>query len=399
MRGKPSLHRQKMRPNSIRKIMVEATQYDDVISLQIGEPECDTAAHIIAAGQLAMEQGYTHYTSNAGLPELREAIAGRMKRKYDIDVSPARIVVTSGAVSALHTILLALVDSGEEVLIPDPGYPNYEGMLIMQQAEPVYYKTDAAQHYIPDMQDIEAKITPATKAIIVNSPCNPTGAVYAWQVWEELLKLAERHDLFIISDEIYDELVYEGEVCSPLQVRPDLAHRIVSVNGFSKGYAMTGWRLGYMIVPEELIELTWKLLEPTTTCAAEFTQKAGIAALTGDQTHIEEERLRYKLKRDRACALLTRYGIPHSRPQGAFYIMADISATGRTSEPFALELLHRHRVIVAPGEGFGPAGLYSVRICFAGKLEQLEEGIHRLGRYYGELTGRTSEVLGESSLL
>lgn len=390
MRGKPSVHRQNMRPNSIRKIMVAATQYDDVIPLQIGEPESDTAAHIVEAGQLAMAAGYTHYTSNAGLPSLREAIVTRMQRKYGIEIDPGRVVVTTGAVSALHAILLALVDVGEEVLIPDPGYPNYEGMLFMQNAEPVYYATRAEDGYVPDLQDMESKITSATKAIIVNSPCNPTGAVYPRQVWQELLALAERHDLFVISDEIYDELVYDGEVCCPLEVRPDLAHRIVSVNGFSKGYAMTGWRLGYMIVPEELTELVWKLLEPTTTCAAEFTQKAGEAALNGDQSHVEAERLRYKAKRDRACELLEQYGIPHSRPQGAFYIMADISATGMTSEPFAFGLLHEEKVIVAPGEGFGPAGLHRVRICFAGSVELLEEGLHRLGRYYELLVRKAS---------
>lgn len=387
MRGVPSIHRGQMKHNSIRKIMMEAAEsgYTDLISLQIGEPESDTAPPIIAAAAEAMISGQTHYTANAGLPSLRAAVAQRMNRKYQLQIDPKRVIITTGAVSALHTILLTLLDIGEEVLIPDPGYPNYEGMVYLQHAQPVYYATDASQHFIPDLQDIEHKITPMTKAIIVNSPNNPTGAVYSEDVWRSLLEIAERHDLFMISDEIYDELIYEGEACCPLAVRPDLADRIISINGFSKGYAMTGWRLGYMIIPEYLYELVCKLLEPTTTCAAEFTQKAGEVALQSDPQELKQAALQYKNKRDITCDILAQYDIPYSRPQGAFYIMADISATGLDSEPFAFGLLHAQHVIVAPGEGFGPAGKKLIRICFAGNKDVLEKGLHLLGKYYTEV--------------
>jgi Aspartate/tyrosine/aromatic aminotransferase len=386
MKGRLSVHRERMRGNSVRQIMAEAQgRYPDVIELQIGESDRGTPAHIVEAAKQALDRGFTHYTENAGLLSLREAVAGRMKRKYGVPVDPGRVVVSTGAVAALHVALLSLVDVGEEVLIPDPGYPNYEGLVRLMNGQPVYYPARKERGFVPDIDEMEALVTPFTKAVVVNSPNNPTGAVYPRKTWEQMLDMADRYNLYIISDEIYDEMVYEGSPVCPLAVRPDLAHRIVSVNGFSKGYAMTGWRLGYMVAPEHLVPLICKLQEPTTTCAAAFTQLAGEAALNGDQGHLAEMRERYARQRNMTCSLLERYGIVHHRPQGAMYVMADISPTGLTATVFARELLHSKQVMVAPGDGFGPSGHPYVRICFAGQADRLEEGLNRLGKFYAGL--------------
>ncbi|MFD0716692.1 pyridoxal phosphate-dependent aminotransferase [Paenibacillus sp. GCM10027626] len=386
MRGIPSVHRERMRPNSVRKMMIEAAQYPDVIELQIGEPDNATPAFIVEAAKLALDQGFTHYTANAGLPGLRIAVAERMKRKYGLAVSPDRVIVTAGGVSALHIALLALVDAGEEVLIPDPGYPNYEGLVYMQNAAPIYYPAHASHKFLPDIGELEKRVSALTKAIIVNSPNNPTGAVYPEETWKKLLEFAERHHLYVISDEIYDELVYEGKTYCPLAVRQDMSDRIISINGFSKGYAMTGWRLAYMVVPESLVGLMCKLQEPTTTCAAAFTQKAGVAALNAGDGYIADALAKYRSQRDSVCRMLDRYGIRYYRPQGALYVWADIADTGLTSEQFALQLLHTERVIVAPGDGFGPGGSGCIRICFAGNAERLREGLQRIGKFYTHIS-------------
>jgi aspartate aminotransferase/aminotransferase len=372
-----------MKTNVVRQIMMEAAgKFTDVIELQIGEPGGDTPAFIIEAAKRALDEGHTHYTENAGYRVLREAVATRMDRKYGVKADPDRVIISPGAVASLHVALLSLVDVGEEVLVPDPGYPNYEGLVFLLNGQPVFYPTRKERNFIPDIGEMEARITPNTKAIIVNSPNNPTGAVYPRETWEQLLDLAERHDLYVISDEIYDEMVYEGEAVCPLAVRPDLAERIISINGFSKGYLMTGWRLAYMVVPEHLVTLMCKLQEPTTTCAAAFTQMAGAAALNDGQEALAAMRDTCRRQRDLACSLLEQYRVPYVKPHAAMYILVDISATGMTSAAFARELLYERHVMVAPGEGFGPGGCDFVRICFAGDAARLEEGLRRLGEFF-----------------
>jgi aspartate aminotransferase/aminotransferase len=376
-----------MKSNVVRQMMMEAAgKFKDVIELQIGEPGGDTPAFIIEAAKRALDEGYTHYTENAGYRVLREAVAARMKRKYGVQADPDRVIISSGAVASLHVALLSLVDVGEEVLIPDPGYPNYEGLVFLMNGQPVFYPTRKERNFIPDIGEMESLITPNTRAVIVNSPNNPTGAVYPRETWEQLLDMAERRDLYVISDEIYDEMVYEGNPVCPLAVRPDLAERIISINGFSKGYAMTGWRLAYMVVPEHLVTLMCKLQEPTTTCAAAFTQIAGAAALNEGQSVLDAMRNTYKKQRDLACSLLKRYRVPYVKPHAAMYVMADISPTGMTSTAFARALLYDRQVMVAPGEGFGPGGSDFVRICFAGDAARLEEGLRRFGEFFAGKT-------------
>jgi aspartate aminotransferase/aminotransferase len=360
-----------------------------VIPLQIGEPSANTPLHIQEAAIRAMNQGFTHYTVNAGLPSLREAISRRMKRDYVLDIPINRIVVTAGAVSALNLCLLSIVEAGEEVLIPNPVYPNYEALVRMQGAVPVYYSTKADNDYIPLVEEIESLITPLTKAIIVNSPNNPTGAVYPKAVWEELLSLATKYDLFIISDEIYDSIIFEGEHICPLALDPQMHDLVISIFGFSKVYAMTGWRLAYAIVPESLFSLMCKLQEPVTTCASSISQKAGEAALDGPQDFVGEMREIYRRKRDLSCQILREVQIPFTVPKGTFYIPIQISNTGMLAQDFAIDLLMDKQVMVAPCGTFGPGGKYLIRICFAGDEILLKEGLNRLGEFF---TSKMSRV-------
>ncbi|MBP1931216.1 pyridoxal phosphate-dependent aminotransferase [Ammoniphilus resinae] len=374
--------RERIPMNSIREIMNMAEGMSDVIQLQIGEPAAETPVHIRQAAIRAMEEGYTHYTSNAGLLSLREAISRRMERDYQVQVGTERIIITAGAVAALNLALLSLVEVGEEVLIPDPTYPNYESLVRMQGAIPVYYPTNAADGYLPDLQALEDRITPYTKAMIINSPSNPTGAVFTKEVWLGVLELAKKHDIYLISDEIYDELIYEGEHICPLSLAPELEDRIISIFGFSKAYAMTGWRLAYALVPENLFNLMCKLQEPVTTCASSISQKAGEAALDGSSEFVTTMRKEYREKRDAACDILDRYEIDYNKPKGAFYILIDISKTGVTARDFAIQLLKQEKVAVAPCGVFGPSGKHLIRVCFAGDRSLLEEGIHRIGQFY-----------------
>jgi aspartate/methionine/tyrosine aminotransferase len=370
--------------NSIREIMGLAESMTDVIHLQIGEPASQTPLHIRQAARQAMEEGYTHYTTNAGLPSLREAIARRMKRDYGVDIPIHRIVVTPGAVTALHLALLAVVEAGEEVLLPDPTYPNYDAMARIQGAVPVYYPMRKENQFIPDVAEIEKLITPATKVLLINSPGNPTGAVFPEETWRELLNLAKKYDLYLVSDEIYDELVYEQKHICPLSLDEDLHDRIISIFGFSKVYAMTGWRLAYAIVPEHLFALLCKLQEPITTCASSISQKAGEAALDGPQDFVVQMQAVYRNQRDLACLILETYDLDFVKPDGAFYIMVDISSLGMEAREFAIELLNAEKVIVAPCGSFGPSGRDFIRICFAGDQQLLDEGVNRLGRFYQE---------------
>ncbi|MCM3760596.1 pyridoxal phosphate-dependent aminotransferase [Alkalihalobacillus oceani] len=374
--------------NSIREIMNIAENMEDVIELQIGEPSAHTPMYIREAAVKAMDEGFTHYTSNAGLVSVREAISRKMKREFDVNVPINRIIVTAGAVSALNISLLSLVESGEEVLIPDPGYPNYESLIRIQGSVPVFYPTKQENDFLPTVSDIESVITPATKAIIVNSPSNPTGAVFSEKKWKDILDLAKKHELYIISDEIYDGIIYEGSHISPLAVNPAMEDQIISIFGFSKVYAMTGWRLAYAIVPEKLFSLMGKLQEPITTCASSISQKAGEAALNGPQKFVDEMREVYRQSRDVACELLALYNFNYVKPKGAFYIPIDISTTKLNAKEFTLQLLHSEKVMVGSCDTFGPSGSNIIRICFAGDVEELKEGIKRMGQFYQKLINK-----------
>nr|WP_309100001.1 aminotransferase class I/II-fold pyridoxal phosphate-dependent enzyme [Fredinandcohnia onubensis] len=390
--------RNEIKRNGIREIMEMALEMDEeVIQLQVGEPFFETPAFIKEAAISAIQNNLTRYTANAGFPSLRQAIMNRMKTKYDVELNMKNIIVTPGAVAAINIALLSIVDNGEEVLIPDPCYPNYDALIRLQNAVPKYYPTDPQNEYLPNVEKLKEQISDKTRAILLNSPNNPTGAVIPKEMYQEIIDVAKEKNIYIISDEIYDELIYDREHISALSVDLDYNDHIIAIYGFSKSFAMTGWRLGYAIIPEHLYGITTKLQEPITTCASSVSQKAGEAALNSPfaDKFVEETREIYKKKRDMACELLSKYQMNFVKPNGAFYIVIDISKTNMNSMDFAKRLLLEEKVAVAPCTTFGPSGEKMIRVCFAGDDRLLQKGIEILGRFYQDqiVEGDLSEKL------
>ena len=366
-----------MKRSGIREIMDLASQRTDVLHLEVGQPDFPTPAHIVEAACAAATQGYTTYTANKGLLEVRESITTKLKRDNGIDVPADDVVITCGAVNALFESLAALVSPGDGILIPDPGWPNYEMMADTLSARVSRYPLVADQDFLPDLEGLDALAAdPGVRVMIVNSPGNPTGAVFPRWVVEELVEIARRHDLYLISDECYEQIVFDGEHVSPGALDHD--GRVLSVFSMSKSYAMTGWRMGYLTGDSELVDLVAKVQEPVVSCATSIAQKAGQAALEGDQSCVREMTASYRERRDVVVDLLRAGGLLINEPKGAFYILADISSVSSDSYAFARRLVAEHGVAVAPGLTFGPAGAGMVRLSLATDLEQLRTGTQRL---------------------
>jgi len=358
-----------------------ASRYPDAIHLEIGQPHFTTPSHIIEAAYRAAQEGFTGYTSNPGFPSLRKLIAEVKSRELGIPLTPDHIITTLGGTGAMIASLLLILERGDEILVPDPAWPNYSIMAQIAGAKVVYYPLRRPNFY-PDLQKLRELISPRTKALILNSPSNPTGAVYPESIVRELLTITQEHDLYLISDEVYDRIIFEGKHISPLQLAPD--ERIISIFSFSKTYAMTGWRIGYIIVHPNLGSQYIKLQEMLIACPPSISQKAAEAALQGPQDCVEEMVQAYRRGRDAALEILEEHGIRSYRPQGAFYMLLDISSSGLKSMDFARELLEKYRVAVAPGITFGPSGEGYVRISFATTVETLREGLRRLLRFLRE---------------
>jgi aspartate/methionine/tyrosine aminotransferase len=366
-----------MKRSGIREIMDLASQRTDVLHLEVGQPDFPTPAHIVEAACAAATQGYTTYTANKGLLEVRESITTKLKRDNGIDVPADDVVITCGAVNALFESLAALFSPGDGILIPDPGWPNYEMMADTLSARVSRYPLVADQDFLPDLEGLDALAAdPGVRVMIVNSPGNPTGAVFPRWVVEELVEIARRHDLYLISDECYEQIVFDGEHVSPGALDHD--GRVLSVFSMSKSYAMTGWRMGYLTGDSELVDLVAKVQEPVVSCATSIAQKAGQAALEGDQSCVREMTASYRERRDVVVDLLRAGGLLINEPKGAFYILADISSVSSDSYAFARRLVAEHGVAVAPGLTFGPAGAGMVRLSLATDLEQLRTGTQRL---------------------
>ena len=371
-----------MRRSGIREIMDLAWATPGCIRLEVGQPDFPSPPHVIEAACRAAREGWTKYTPNAGIPELREAIARKFKRKNGIDASVDTITVTPGAVCAVSTSLLALLDPGDEVLIPDPGWPNYEMMALAQNAIPVHYPLHQGT-FEPDMDAFERAITERTKVMIFNSPSNPTGAVLSEEVLGNILEVAAKRDLYIISDEVYEEILFEGEHVSI--GRLDAEGRVLTVSGVSKAYSMTGWRIGYVHAPRRISEIITKVQEPYVSCPCGVSQKAAEAALDGPQDCVQEMVTAYRERRDAVLDVLRENDLYTYTPRGAFYLLVDISGTGIDSYAFAKTLLRKHKVAVAPGETFGEIGASYVRISFAASKEDLAEGTRRICAYIHEM--------------
>jgi aspartate aminotransferase/aminotransferase len=362
--------------SGIRAVMELAQTVGDVIHLEVGDPDFPTPDHIVRAAGEAAAAGLTHYAPNAGLPSLRERIAEKLERSNRLNVTPEQVVVTPGSGEAVFSTMLALVDPGDEVLLPDPAWPNFTQIVLAAKAHVVPYPLDRHADFQPDVDALERLVSPRTKLLVVNSPGNPTGAVLPRSTIRRLAEFAERHDLYVISDECYERIIFEGEHVSMAEAAG--FERTVVIQSFSKTYAMTGWRVGYAVASPELAGILARLQEPIVSCASTVSQKAAEAALTGPQAPAEAMCAAYRRRRDQAVDIIGRAGLLPAVPRGAFYMLVDVSAVGTDTYTFARDLVLRDHVAVAPGETFGAGGAGLVRVSFAADDRHLEEGLSRL---------------------
>jgi aspartate aminotransferase/aminotransferase len=366
-----------MRRSGIREVMDLAAGRPGVIHLEVGEPNFPTPGHVLEAAARAATDGYTKYTPNRGLTSLIETICAKLERANGIRATPDQVVVTTGGVGALMQAVIALTDPDDGVLIPDPGWPNYEMMTAVAGAQALRYPLDPATGFEPDFDRLdELAGSPRAKVLMLNSPANPTGSVWRPETIERVMELARRHDLWVISDEVYEDIVFEGRHVSPATFDPD--GRVISVFSVSKTYAMTGWRIGYLAAAAPVAALVAKIQEPVASCATAVAQKAAEAAIGGPQACVSMMREAYRERRDLAVAALRPAGVLASEPHGAFYILADVSRASLDTYLVARRLVAEHGVAVAPGETFGPAGAGLVRISLASEPAVLVEGLRRL---------------------
>jgi aspartate aminotransferase len=371
--------------SGIREIGNEALRTPGAIRLDVGQPNFPTPKHIGDAGKRAIDENLTFYTHTQGLISLREKIVAKLKRVNGITVTPDRIACAPGGVGAIAAVFGAVLEPGDEVLMPDPGWPNTRLMLTWVGARGVFYPCLAADGFQPDIEAIELLITPRTKLMLINSPNNPTGAVYPVATVERLVDLAQRHNLWLVSDECYDQIILDGSWTSPAHLAPE-DPRIVSIFTFSKSYSMTGWRIGYAAGSAELIDTATKVLESNSSCVSTITQVAAEAALDGPQDCVGEMVAAYRHRRDVVVDILREADMLINEPTGAFYCMADISRARLPARDFAFKLLRERGVSVAPGTAFGEVAAGAVRISLASSDADLREGVGRLAEFVNQLS-------------
>ncbi len=371
-------------PSGIRRFFDLATQMEGVISLGVGEPDFVTPWYIREAGIFALENGSTNYTSNWGLLELREAISKHLERLYGLRYDPeGEILVTVGASEAIDLAIRAIVDPGDEVIIHQPSYVSYLPCVQLAEGKPVILHTLPEEEFKINPSRLRTLISKRTKALILNYPNNPTGAVMDKATLLEIAQIVEEHDLLVISDEIYDRLVYEGEHV-PFASLPNMKERTILVNGFSKAYAMTGWRLGYACGNREIISAMMKIHQYTMLCASIIAQKAGLEALKRD-TEVKEMVESYNQRRRFFYAGLRELGFEVVEPKGAFYIFPSVKKWVSSDEEFAERLLKEHKVVVIPGSVFGSAGEGFIRCTYASSLDDLRTALKRMGEFLAKL--------------
>jgi aminotransferase len=372
-------------PSGIRKFFDVVSEMPDAISLGVGEPDFDTPYSVREEGIYALEKGRTFYTSNAGLKELREEIARYLSRKYSLSYDPIHeIMVTVGGSEAIDVALRCMVDPGDEVLIPTPCYVSYLPCAVMADAVPKFIELKAENHFKLTRQELENSITDKTKILILAYPNNPTGAIMTKEELEELVPVIIENDLFVISDEIYSELTYENKHCSIASL-PGMRERTVTINGFSKAFAMTGWRLGYACAPRGIMDQMVKLHQFAIMCAPTNSQFAAIEALKNCDSDVERMVEAYNQRRRYLLNAFKEMGIECFEPFGAFYVFPSIAKFGMTSEEFATRLLNEQKLAVVPGTAFGACGEGFVRISYAYSIENLKVGIDRIRKFIESL--------------
>jgi aspartate/methionine/tyrosine aminotransferase len=369
--------------SGIRRMMAKAAAMEGVSRLDVGEPQFATPAHIVEAAALAAEQGATKYAPSGGLLSTRDAIAAAIAADTGTPVTRENVVVTVGAVGALISAVRTAVEPGDEVLVPDPGWPNYMSLVRVSGAEPVRYALDSEHGFSPTRAQLETACTPRTRAVLVNTPGNPTGAVFSPATMEDVLAFARDHDLYVISDEVYSKIVYEPPFTSAWGLGED--ERVIVANSVSKTYSMTGWRLGWALAEPSVVALIAKLQEAYISCSPSLSQKAVETALSGDQSCIATFREAYSDNLDIAVEELRRGGIACRRSAGSFYLWVDVGC--EDSWAFADRLLEERRVAVAPGEAFGEQGKGHVRLSLASSEDQVRRGARELADFRREQGG------------
>jgi aminotransferase len=350
---------------------------EKLVHFELGEPDFETPQHIKDAAKRALDQGYTRYSPNAGLIELRQAIADKLKNENKFEVDPGtQICVTVGSQEAAYLAITCTIEPGEEVLIPEPGYYTYRNCVEMAGGVPVSVPMDGEQNFGLDAADVEKKITSKTKMLVVNSPCNPTGSIVTRKQLVALDELATQHDLLILSDEIYEKIIYDGEEhrsIASLSKDPD---RILTLNGFSKAYAMTGWRIGYLVGSKEILSQAVKVQQSLLASAATFAQKGAEEALKGPQEPVARMVREFQRRRDVIVDGLNRIpGFSVGKPKGAFYAFVNVKQLGRTSDELADHLLNEAKAVTTAGSAFGPSGEGYLRISYATSIESIRKGL------------------------
>jgi len=367
--------------SGIRRFFDIVAQRDDVVSLGVGEPDFDTPWHISRAAVTALEEGGTHYTSNLGTPALRQAIARYLRRRFDAKYDwKHSILVTVGVSEAIDLAIRAIASPGDEILYHEPCFVSYAPTIRLAHAVPVAVETRAEDGFRLTVEALEKKVTPKTKALLVNFPCNPTGAALKPADVRAIAAFCKRHDILLLADEVYTELTYEGNPVSFASV-PSLRDRLVLLNGFSKGWAMTGFRLGFACGPRDVIDAMMKIHQYGIMSAPTLSQAAGVEALDRGDEDVARMREAYRRRRDFLVKALAEAGIPARSPAGAFYLFADIRPTGLTSEEFCLKLLDGYAVACVPGGAFGACGEGYVRMSYATGMERLQVAAERIAAF------------------
>ncbi|MDQ0199197.1 aminotransferase [Neobacillus ginsengisoli] len=391
-----------LQPSGIRKFFDLAAGMKGVISLGVGEPDFITPWNIREATLLSIEEGFTSYTANAGLLELREEISIYLQKRFAVNYDPKnQIIVTVGASQALDLAFRAIINPGDEVLIVEPAFVSYAPLVFMAGGRPIAISTSPENDFKVTAEQIENAITEKTKAILLCSPNNPTGSTLNKAELTEIAKIVEKYDLIMVSDEIYAELTYD-ETFTSFAAIEGMYDRTILINGFSKGFAMTGWRLGFIAAPAELVQVMLKIHQYTVMCAPHMLQLGAIEALRNTYDEVENMKRSYLRRRNYMVQRLNQIGLDCHTPGGAFYVFPSIRATGLSSEQFAEELLIQEKVAVVPGNVFGESGEGYIRCSYATSMEQLQEALKRIQRFietkgiYGK---QTSKKMPEDSLL
>ena len=371
--------------SGIRKFFDIVAQRKDVVSLGVGEPDFDTPWHISRAAVTALEDGATHYTSNLGTPELRQAIAAYVQRRFNAKYDwKKEILVTVGVSEAIDLAIRAIMEPGDEILYHEPCFVSYAPTIRMAHGVPVCVETNVKDDFRLTVAALEAKVTPKTKALLLNFPCNPTGATLTHTDFKAIAKFVLKHDLLLLADEVYSELSYDGKVLS-FSSLPELKDNMVLLNGFSKSWAMTGYRLGYACGPHAVVDTMMKIHQYGIMSAPTLSQAAGVEAMNSGDDDVDRMRAEYKRRRDFLVSSLNAMGLKTVLPKGAFYVFPDIRSTGLSSEEFCLRLLNEHAVACVPGSAFGACGEGFIRMSYATSYEQIKVAVARTAEFVKSL--------------